>query len=318
MNWNYTWILVAAWLGVTIPAKAAVVPYAITITTAYALADPFPKRVDQAWTAPDTGYAQIANTGSSTFSGTVGTTAVSAFAGDLSFSLSGVTLAPGESLSIAIPDDASDVGGFNGPAYFYRPGVEIWLRGEISDGVTAQAADLLVADRDIHSGAPRVDPFGLLSDSFVLQGGDPWGFDAGDDFELSQAYGVYVFRQEIPAPAPLPLLLIAILATAGARRHRAGASAVLEGRPRLSRVGGGAIPRPSRPVPNRAIDMGSGVLVTSLLRTNAPAVTKRSGLALSCSNELCCSVSGLLAASRLVWASRIIASSPSLDCMLKP
>ena len=133
---------------------------------------------------------------------------MSAFAGDLSFAASGIVLTPGDAVSIAIPDDASDVGGFNGPAYQARPGVEIWLQGVVSVDDTVESVDLLVADADIHSGVFRVDPLGLLTDSYVLQGGDPWGFDTGDDFELSQANGTYVFQQAVPEPGGMGLLVL--------------------------------------------------------------------------------------------------------------
>ncbi|MEI7714239.1 MAG: hypothetical protein WCI94_22590 [Rhodospirillales bacterium] len=190
-----------------VPGAAAPVAYAIAISTAYASANPFPNRIDFAFVEPDTGYLQIANIGESTFVGSVGTVAESVFAGDLSFSASGIVLAPGESISIAIPDDASDVGGFNGPAYFARPGVEIRLRGFVAQAGRSEAVDLLVADADIHSGVWRVAPSGLPTDSFVLQGGDPWGFDPGDAFELSQAQGHFIFQQAAPEPVGLAVLL---------------------------------------------------------------------------------------------------------------
>lgn len=195
-----------------LPALGAAAPvgYLITVTTAYALSDPFPNRIDSAFTEPDTGYLQIGNAGLSTFTGSVGTIAVSAFAGDLSFSAAGIVLAPGDSISIAIPDDASDVGGFNGPAYQARPGVEVWLRGTVAVGSASEPIDLLVADADIHSAVVRTAPSGLRTDSFVLQGGDPWGFDPGDDFELSQAHGTFVFLQAAPEPAG-PILFIGLL-----------------------------------------------------------------------------------------------------------
>ena len=85
------------------------------------------------------------------------------------------------------------MGGFNGPAYDYRPGVEITLNGTMSNGPLVEAVALLVTDANIHSGVARTDAFGLTSDSFVLQGGDPWGFQNDDAFALSQADGVDVF-----------------------------------------------------------------------------------------------------------------------------
>lgn len=201
-------------------AIAAPVGYALSVTTAYALGDPFPNRIDNAFTEPDTGYLQIANTGNTTFIGSVGTDAVSAFAGDLSFSASGIVLAPGDRISIAIPFDASNVGGFNGPAYQARPGILIWMRGFVAAGALTEAISLAVADADIHSGMVRLDPLGLLTDSFVLQGGDPWGFDTGDAFEGSQAQGIFVFQQAAPEPAGLALFGLPLAALIARRRRR--------------------------------------------------------------------------------------------------
>ena len=210
-------------------ARAGVVGYSITITTAYAPADPFPNRLDQAFTEPGTGYLEIANTGDTTFAGIVGTIAVSAFAGDLSFTSDPLVLSPGGAVSIAIPDNSANVGGFNGPAYFFRPGVEITLNGTMSDGVQSQPVSLLVADADIHSGVWRTDRYGLVSDSFVLQGGDLWGFDTGYDFGISQAYGVYVLAeagspaavQSAEEPASAGLLMAGLLLTLWLRLHPA-------------------------------------------------------------------------------------------------
>ena len=206
---------------VSASAVAGPVGYALTVSTAYALTDPFPNRIDNAFVEPDTGYVEIANTGDSTFTGDLGTIAVSAFAGDLSFTAAGIVLAPGDRVSIAIPDDASDVGGFNGPAYQARPGVEVWLRGAVSFASAREAVDLLVADADIHSGVYRVDPRGLITDSYVLHGGDPWGFDPGDTFELSQAQGQFVFQEPVPEPSTIALLAAPLAALRFRRTRRA-------------------------------------------------------------------------------------------------
>jgi hypothetical protein len=207
------------------PGKSDIIGYNFTITTAYAAGDPFPNRIDSAFTEPDTGYLEIANTGHSAFSGLVGTIAISSFAGDLSFTSNPLILAPGAAVSIAIPDNSANVGGFNGPYYYYRPGVEITIQGAVSNGQANEDISLLVADRDIHSGVPRTDQYGNTSDSFVLQGGDLWGFDTGAAFGLSQADGVYVFQQ-VPEPGSLTLLAVAVTGVAAtaavrpARRHR--------------------------------------------------------------------------------------------------
>jgi hypothetical protein len=207
-------IILALWpaLGTSAP-----VGYSLTVTTAYANGDPFPNQIDNVFSEPDTGFIEIANSGETTFSGVVGTIAVSAFAGDLSFASGALVLAPGAAVSIAMPDDSTSVGGFNGPAYYYRPGVEIYLDGTLSNGAAVQAVSLLVADRDIQSGVWRTDSYGLSSDSFVLQGGDPWGFDSGNAFAMSQADGVYVFSQAVPEPGSLGLMVAALGAFAAAR-----------------------------------------------------------------------------------------------------
>jgi hypothetical protein len=111
------------------------------------------------------------------------------------------------------------VGGFNGPFYEFRPGVEITLNGTMSDGPLSENVDLLVADADIHSGVPRTDIHGLTSDSFVLQGGDPWGYQNDDAFALSQADGVYAFSQPVSEPGSLAILATALTVVAIGRRR---------------------------------------------------------------------------------------------------
>jgi hypothetical protein len=216
--WRLLPVLGLMGLFAPVYAQAAANGYSITVTTAYGAGDPFPNRIDNAFTEPQTGYFQVENTGDATFSGVVGTIAVSSFAGDLSFTSGSIILSPGASVSVAIPDNSNDVGGFNGPYYYYRPGVEITLDGTMSNGPLAETVALLVADADIHSGVPRTDGFGLTSDSFVLQGGDPWGFQNDDAFALSQADGVYAFTQSVPEPGSASILAAALTIAAVRRR----------------------------------------------------------------------------------------------------
>jgi hypothetical protein len=64
-------------------------------------------------------------------------------------------------------------------------GIRIDVTGTFSDFTALSAT---VYDKDIHSGVFR-SANGTLSDSYVLQGGDPFGGDTGDGFETTQASG---------------------------------------------------------------------------------------------------------------------------------
>ena len=83
--WRFLAVFVILSLFRPVYAEAAAVGYSLTVTTAYSAGDPFLNRIDQSFVEPMTGYFQVQNTGDTTFSGTVGTIAVSSFAGDLSF-----------------------------------------------------------------------------------------------------------------------------------------------------------------------------------------------------------------------------------------
>ncbi len=97
----------------------------------------------------------------------------------------------------------------------------------MSDGPLSEAINLLVADADIHSGVPRTDIHELTSDSFVLQGGDPWGYQNDDAFALSQADGVYAFTQPVSEPGSLAILATALTIATIARRRWAFRSPVV-------------------------------------------------------------------------------------------
>ena len=202
------------------PEALAGLAYRFEITTAYAAADPFPNRIDSNFTASDTGYLQIVNTGSTDYSGIIRVIAHSALAGNLGFDQEHGFIAAGASVSIGIANDASDVGGFNGQAYTFRPGIVIYLEGTITDGTSTAPVKLGVQDLDIHSGVFRTDPNGLVTDDFVLQGGDPFGFDNGDAFEVSQAQGRYTLQGVVPEPATLGMFGLGLCALLAARARR--------------------------------------------------------------------------------------------------
>lgn len=217
-------LAILAMAGVT---YASPVGYDIDITTFYQFGVPPDLTFSDFGTAsPDTGYWRVTNSGTTTFSGTIGQNAVSAFAGDFSYSHP-VTLAPGASVVFAVNFESSNMGGYNGPFGSPQPGVQIFLNG-LFDGTEAVA--LSVFDRDIHSGVPRINPFGELVDSYVLQGGEPLGRDTGDEFEVTQAPGHFSFVERItgtvPEPGSVALVAVAILAMSLRRRTAASSPCV--------------------------------------------------------------------------------------------
>jgi len=204
------------------PAAGHAVPgvYTLTITTAFASENPFPNRVDPLWAGDPTGYFQVALAGDATFTGVIGTIAVPGYTwvNDMSYRSDPLVLGPGESISVAISNRSHAVGGFNGPIFEYRPGIEIYLNGWLTDGINIQSFNLLVADRDIHSGSEaRLDSHGLWTNSFVLQGGDPWGYQNSNTFTLDQDYGVYVVTDTVPEPGSLAVLAGALITLASMR-----------------------------------------------------------------------------------------------------
>jgi hypothetical protein len=205
-------------------AQAAQLGYNLQVTTAYGFSNPFPNEIGFGFSpSPDTSFFQVKNIGSTTFTGTISDVAVSQFAGDFSGSVGGLTLAPGQIVSFSTSPESSNVGGFNGPFNngTPQPGIEIHLMGFING---TEAVNLSVNDSAIHSGVPRTNPFGVTLDNYVLQGGDPFGRDAGDSFEVTQANGVFTFFEPaggvVPEPSSWLLLTLGVPALWAARRLR--------------------------------------------------------------------------------------------------
>jgi hypothetical protein len=182
-------------------AYAGPLGYTLDVTTHYQFGTPAGAMTPFGGGSPDSGTFTVTNNGTTTFTGMVSDVAVSNFSGDYSFATGALTLNPGDSVSIMVNAESSNQGGYNGPFGTVQPGVIVKIDGLING---TEAVDLAVADADIHSGVPRVNPFGLLVDSYVLQGGEPLGRDTGDDFEVTQADGHFRFFEEgsaVPSPA---------------------------------------------------------------------------------------------------------------------
>ncbi len=173
--------------------------------------------------SPDTGFIRITNAGSSTFTGTIGYNALSGSATNFSYVIN-VTLNPGDHVSIAPNVESSNQDGYNGPFGTIQNGVQYEMKGTVSDGVNSMAVDLTIYDKDIHSGVFQTNPFGVTLDNYIVQGGDPYGRDTGDDFEVNQAPGAFQFSNGSAAPEPASLALLAVtgcsLAGYGWRKRR--------------------------------------------------------------------------------------------------
>ncbi|MDA9521533.1 hypothetical protein XI06_14525 [Bradyrhizobium sp. CCBAU 11434] len=183
--------------------------YNVDVFTGYGFSNPFGGStfVGGGTPSPDTGFVEVRNNGSTTFVGTISTTAVSNFGGDLSSTFLGLTLAAGQAVSFAIGNESSNVGGFNGPFNTVpQTGVIITLNGLFN----GQSALLSVADSNIHSGVFATNPFGVSLDNYVLQGGDPFGRDTGDNFEVAQAQGHFNFSSvgAVPEPSTWAMMIL--------------------------------------------------------------------------------------------------------------
>jgi hypothetical protein len=151
---------------------------------------------------PDTGFWTITNNGASTFTGTVGQ--VTNLGGGPNYNWTTpapITLNPGDHITVAVNSESSNVGGYNGVTGTTENGLQINIVGQMNG---TEAVNLSVFDKDIHSLVPRDSGGGLISDSYVLQGGNPLGFDTGDGFETTQADGHFQFFEQPSAATPEP------------------------------------------------------------------------------------------------------------------
>ena len=206
--------------------------YRLDITTSYGSSYQGPAFLRGGYSPnPATGFLTFTNSGPSTFYGSLGYDAPTGFGGDVSQSVTMFPLTPGFSVYFNVGDHASGAGGFGGAYYGafcptcepVQTGIRVFAVGFFD----STAVDLSVFDADIHSGDRRDNPFHVVVDSYVIQGGDPYGRDTGDAFAVNQAAGHYSFQGgAAPEPAAWALMILGFGGVgASIRRRKVTASA---------------------------------------------------------------------------------------------
>jgi len=199
--------------GITASA-APVVPFKFDGSAFYIFGSPGDKLPTAPGGSPDTGFVMITNNGTSAFVGNIGFNAISGF--NVPFNSSyAVTLNPGDHVSISINNESSNQGGYNGPFGTTQSGAEFFMNGMVKLGTDTEVVNLSIFDKDIHSGSSRTNPFGVILDNYILQGGDPLGRDTGDGYETTQVAGPFQFAQAGPSEQPITASGMSFSATEG-------------------------------------------------------------------------------------------------------
>ena len=160
--------------------------------------------------SPDSAWARFTNVGTSSFNGSITATgaAASGSANDVNGVFSGI-LNPGDNAFFVMGPESSNQGGFNKVAGSPDNGIQLALNGTFTLGPDSAAASHSIFDKDIHSGVFRTNPFGVDLDNYIMQGGDPFGRDTGDDYEVSQTpaafHWVHVVQGTVPEPSSVVL-----------------------------------------------------------------------------------------------------------------
>lgn len=185
-------------------SQAAIVGYTLDVKTFYQFGGPGGQVAGNSG-APDTGFFRVTNNGTTTFTGTLGLTAISGPGTNFSSLSAVLTLLPGQSASLSdLSSESSNVGGYGGPTGGPQTGALLNILGSMTNGINTELVALSVSDMNIHSGVFQTNPFGESLDNYVFQGGSSIGLDTGDNFEVNQAMGMFQFFERPAAAVPEP------------------------------------------------------------------------------------------------------------------
>jgi HYR domain len=187
------------WVGVACPT------YALTVEVGYELGG---TGTSGTYTAgPDSGFVIINNIGTVAFVGELRLDGKAGTGTDVAdTSGPGYTLAPGASFRLEAGPEGSNQGGFNKVC-----GPDDGLILSIVGMAGTLPVNFQKFDKDMHSGSARdvhappsaLTGAPLLSDSYILQGGDPFGGDTGDAFETTQTHASFEIKGTCGVPCAL-------------------------------------------------------------------------------------------------------------------
>jgi len=174
--------------------------------------------------SPDTAFVTVKNTSSDVFTGTLSLNAPGLY-GSFFDTSGAITMNPGDTWTLLPGPESSNYGGFykNQPSTSPTGPADDGALLTIVGGFDDCQIDFAIHDKDIHSGVFATNPFGVTLDNYILQGGDPYGRDTFDTFEVAQAHATFTVGCGVPDVGSSLTLLGSGLGALGLLRRKLAA-----------------------------------------------------------------------------------------------